>query len=251
MPDYEDISDAGNCIPTPLLTSIVAIGSKKSRQDHDEICEEEHDDVASIDASQQSEVEEQQWGCQAPVHITSPEYLTSNVEVGIWNPMLVVLGLAGVVGADAGAICHSEVGNCSNDGDEGGDDMVEATRLQGGQLLCAKDTRAGLRTTGILQDKTVNAAEESSMITNTTLASESVRKSKLEQTNSHTRGFGHPQLWHAQRLACRELRWGSWWHGEPWWRRLAPEGCLFSSTCPCWRLGLSEVEDGKSVWYGR
>jgi len=109
MPDDEDVGNASDGVPAPFLASVLAVCSEQSGQDHDDVCEDEHHDVASIESSQQGEVEEEKWGCQAPVNVTSPVYLAGDVLVGIWDPVLVVLGLAGMTVVDARPIRHAEV----------------------------------------------------------------------------------------------------------------------------------------------
>jgi len=128
MPNDKDVGNTSNRVPTPLLAGIVTICSEESSQDHDEIGQDEHDNVPAINSSQQGKVKEEEWGGQAPVNITSPVYLASDEFVGIWDSVLVVLGLANVMIADTRPVGHAKVGNGGNDGDECGDDMIEAAR---------------------------------------------------------------------------------------------------------------------------
>jgi len=128
VPDDEEVGDAGNGVPAPFLGGVVTICGEEAGQDHDEISEDEQDNVAAAEASQKGEVEEEQWGGQAPVDIASPEDLAVDVLVGVWDSVLVVLSLASVVVVNAGSIGHCKVRNCGNNGDQSGDNMVETAR---------------------------------------------------------------------------------------------------------------------------
>lgn len=78
--------------------------------------------------SQEAEVEEQERCCQAPVDITGPVDFTVDMLKGIRNMVMLMANLD-VVDRNTGASSHSKVRKSCSDGDDGGDDMVEAFSL--------------------------------------------------------------------------------------------------------------------------
>lgn len=167
MPDDEDVGNAGNRVPAPLLGSALgAVGSEEPSQDHDHVSNDGHGDVGTAHAGQETEVEKQKRRGQAPVNVASPEDLAVNLLGRVWDVVVLVVD-NDLVDRDTVAGGHGEVRDGSNDGDDCGNDMVDAFRLGGSvSLLDAQLPR--LPTTGSLHDKAAKPAEASTMRTKTT-----------------------------------------------------------------------------------
>jgi len=126
LPDNNEVGNAGNGVPSPLLRGTLrAESSEEAGQDHDDVGNNGDKDAATVHASKESEIQEQEWGGQSPVNVTSPVYLAVDLVGGVWN-VLVGLANGGLVVADTVSASHGEVGEGSEDGDHGGDDVEEA-----------------------------------------------------------------------------------------------------------------------------
>ena len=80
--DHE-ISDAGNGVPAPLWTFLNGEGCEETSQDHDNIGNHGNKDIGTSQTSQERKIQEQEWGCDAPVDITGPVNFTVDSLVGI------------------------------------------------------------------------------------------------------------------------------------------------------------------------
>jgi hypothetical protein len=129
VPDDEDVGNAGNGVPAPLLGgTFLAKSSEQTCQDHDEIGDNGHDDVSTRHASQKTEVEDQERSSQAPVDIAGPEDLAVHLSEGV-GYMIVLLADNDLLDGDTVSGSHGKVRQCSEKGDYSGDGVVEALRL--------------------------------------------------------------------------------------------------------------------------
>lgn len=129
LPKDDQVGDAGNGIPAPLLRIVIrAEGGEKTRQDHYQVGDDGDEDAASSSIGEQEQVEKQEWCRERPVDVSCPVDLTVDVMVGVWD-VLVLLRLDDVVVADAVASGHGEVGQRGKDDDQSGDDVVEPLGL--------------------------------------------------------------------------------------------------------------------------
>lgn len=129
VPNNEDVGNASNGVPAPLLGGLLAaIGGKEAGQDHDQVGDDGHDGVGAINACQEAEVGQQERGGNGPVDVSGEVDLTADVVVGVGNILVVVsLDLNAVqIGTMTGG--HAEVGQSSCDCDEGGDNVVKTLR---------------------------------------------------------------------------------------------------------------------------
>lgn len=130
LPDDDEVGNAGNSIPSPLLWCRArSEGSEEAGQDHDEISHHGDEDVSSVEASKQAQVEEEERRGDGPIDVTSPVDLTIDITGGVWD---VLVGLAGldVVQADTVTAGHGEVGAGGEGHDESGNDVIETLGLQ-------------------------------------------------------------------------------------------------------------------------
>lgn len=128
VPNDKEVGNASNSIPSPLLSSVLAAkGSKQSSQNHDDVSSNRHQSVSTVNTRKQAEIEQQQRCSNGPVNISRPVHLAADLVVGVGD-MLVVLRLA--MAAEAGGIArrHGKVRERRRDGDERGDDVVQASR---------------------------------------------------------------------------------------------------------------------------
>ena len=126
--DDDQECKAGPGVPSPLLAVAVAVGSKETGKDHDEICNNGNENVGTAEASEQSKIEKQEWGRDAPVDITCPVDLTVGYLDCVWN-MLVALDLHNLVVALSISSGHGKVGQEGKGGDESSQNMEESFLL--------------------------------------------------------------------------------------------------------------------------
>jgi hypothetical protein len=138
VPDNEDVGNAGNGVPAPLLGStLLTESSEETSQDHDQIGNNGHEDVSTGHASKETEIEEQKRSGQAPVNVACPEDLAVDLVEGVGD-MVVLLADDDLLDGDTMSSGHGEVGEGSEDSDHGGDGVVETLRLIGGLVGVAK-----------------------------------------------------------------------------------------------------------------
>ena len=126
MPDDEQVGNAADRIPAPFLGRVrVPKGSKESRKRHDEVGHDGHEGVRAIDSSEKAELKHQQRCRETPVDVASPKYLSTVVMVRVGDVLVMLPDYDAVV-----ACCmtrgHGEVGDGSDDGGQGGDNVEGA-----------------------------------------------------------------------------------------------------------------------------
>ena len=73
MPNNDKVSNTSNGIPAPLLWSVlVTKGGEKAGKNHDEVGNNGHCDLSTIETSDEGQVEQEKWSGDAPVNVTSP-----------------------------------------------------------------------------------------------------------------------------------------------------------------------------------
>lgn len=126
MPDDDEVGNAGNGVPAPLLR--VAFGAesgKETSEDHDHVGNDGHEDVGTVEAGEETEIEQQERGGDGPVDVPGKEDLTVDVVLGVGHVRVALIDHNVVVG-NAVAGSHGKVRESSEDGDQGGD-KVENT----------------------------------------------------------------------------------------------------------------------------
>lgn len=130
VPYDDEEGDARDCIPSPLLRCALAAESgEETSEDHDDVGDDGHEDVGTVETSEQTEIKEEERSGQSPVDIASPEDLAFDRGEGVGNVVILVTD-DGLVDRDTVAGSHGKVGDGGEDQDESGDDMVE-TALDG------------------------------------------------------------------------------------------------------------------------
>lgn len=129
--DEDEVADPGNDIVSPLLELVVVVGEacKHAGQDHDQVGEDNDDDVVAVQASQEGKVHEEKWSGDGPVDIAGPQEVTVDVLGVVDAGHLVVAVVVNVVDGDTVVGGHGEVRDGSGGGDEGGDDVEETLLL--------------------------------------------------------------------------------------------------------------------------
>lgn len=130
VPDDEKVGNASDGVPAPFLRCVLLAESREqTSENHDEIRNNSHTSVRTIDTSQKTQIKEKKRSSNGPVNVTSIVHLAAFVVVGAGQLAVVVLD---TVAVEAGGITgsHGEVGDGGGDGDESGDDVVE-TGLDG------------------------------------------------------------------------------------------------------------------------
>lgn len=128
MPNDENVSNAGDGVPAPLLARVLgSVGGKETSQDHDEVCRDGHDRVGTINTGEQAEIQQQEGRGDGPVDITSVVDLTAHFVVCVWDLAVGVLDLDAVE-VNAVSSSHAKVGQRRGDGDHGCHVVVETLR---------------------------------------------------------------------------------------------------------------------------
>lgn len=127
--DNDEEGKAGPRVPAPLLAIGVTVGSEEAGQHHDEIGNDSHENVGTAETGKEGQIEEEQWGGDAPVDVPGPVDLTVDDLVSVWH-MLVGLSLDNLVEVGSIASGHGEVGEEGKGRDEGRQDMEQAFLLE-------------------------------------------------------------------------------------------------------------------------
>lgn len=91
LPDDDKVGNACHGIPSPLLATGRAVGSKETGEDHYQVSDDSNENACSVHAGKECKVEEEKRGGQAPVNIAGPENLTEDVLVGVGNVLVGLL----------------------------------------------------------------------------------------------------------------------------------------------------------------
>ena len=129
LPDNNEVGNAGNGVPAPLLGGLLrAERGEKAGEDHDDVGNDGNQDVGTGKTSEQGQVEEEERSGDGPVNVASPVDLAVDVVLG-GRDVLVVLFLGGVVVTNTVAAGHGEVGQSGKGDNEGGQDVVQTLGL--------------------------------------------------------------------------------------------------------------------------
>ena len=91
-PDDNEVGDAGNGVPAPLLRSTLAAkGGKETGKDHDDIGNKSEEDVTTAKTSEEAEIEKEERSGKGPVDISCPVNLTVDVLGRVWNVLVGLL----------------------------------------------------------------------------------------------------------------------------------------------------------------
>lgn len=126
--DDDEESNAGESIVSPLLSVITTIGGEETESNHEDVSDHSNDDVGTVQASEECKIEKKKWCSDCPVSVTSPEDLSVDVVGDIWGVLVLVVDSGVGVGVSVTS-GHGEVGDGSEDGDEGGQDVEESLGL--------------------------------------------------------------------------------------------------------------------------
>lgn len=170
LPDDNQVGNAGNGVPSPLLwSSLRAESSEETGQDHDQVSNDGNQDGSAVQTSKETKIQEEQRSGNGPVNVTCPIDLAVDVVLGVWD-VLVRVADNNVVVANAVASGHGEVRERRSDRDQGGHNVVQALGLHGCQLVACLWARHK-HTIGTFHARPLKTIEATSMTTKTTLCS--------------------------------------------------------------------------------
>lgn len=106
--DYQ-VGNASHGVPSPLRTLLDGEGGEETGQDHDDIGNNSNENVGTSQTSEQGKIEEEEWGSDTPVDVTSPVNLTVNGLGDIRNVASRAVYGGDLVVANAILDCHGEV----------------------------------------------------------------------------------------------------------------------------------------------
>lgn len=127
--DNYEVCNAGNSVPSPLLSVTVAESSEKTGKDHDEVCNDSNKDVGTRQSSEKSKIQEQKRCGDRPVDVSCPVHLTVDGLGFIWDILVIGLGYDDLLQAETVTSSHGEVREESKSRDEGGQDVEQAFLL--------------------------------------------------------------------------------------------------------------------------
>jgi hypothetical protein len=170
VPDDNEVGNASNGVVSPLgWVGVGAESSEETGEDHDHVSGKGKNDVTTVEAGEEAEIEKEERSGDGPVNVTGPVDLAVDVLGGV-RDVLVLLSDLGVVVRDTVTTGHGEVGDGGAHGDNGGDDVEKTLGLES----CVRNeafTSQGRSelTTGMFHDIAENAAVARVMMTKTTL----------------------------------------------------------------------------------
>lgn len=131
-PYNHDVGNTSHSIVSPLLSPRCAKGSEESGEHHDDISNNSDENIGTVYASKEAEIEEKKWGGDTPVDVTCPQDLTVDSLSKVWTTFNGGLILDGSIGfAVAGS--HGEVGNCGKESDAGSKNVEQSLLLGASQ----------------------------------------------------------------------------------------------------------------------
>lgn len=126
MPDDEEIRDAADGVPAPGLSGTLgAKGREQAAQDHDDVGDDGHQSVGTVEACEQGELQYDEGDGQDPTHVAGPVDLPADlvgVRIGAVGLVVVVDGVTVVGLAVPGG--QGEIGDGGHDGHERGQHVV-------------------------------------------------------------------------------------------------------------------------------
>ena len=126
--DNDQVGNATHGIVSPLLTALVSESSKETSHDHDQISNDGDENVGTTQSGEEGKIEEQEWGRDTPVDVTSPVHLAVDVLSGVGSVLVGFLE-DDVVEGDAVTGSHGKVRDGSEGGDESSQDVEQAFLL--------------------------------------------------------------------------------------------------------------------------
>lgn len=124
----EEVGNACHGVPAPCDALLGSEGSEETSENHDDVRDDGDEDVSSGETGEEGEVEEEERSGERPIDVAGPEDLAEDVLKGVVD---VLVGFPDdnmcVAGTFTG--CHGEVGEGSEGGDQGGDDVEETLLL--------------------------------------------------------------------------------------------------------------------------
>lgn len=116
--DNNQVGDASHGVPAPLGSLVNRESSEETSKDHDDISNDGDEDASAVQTGQEAKIEQQEWGGETPVNITSPVDLSVDDVIGVWEVLLGVLD-GNLILANAITDSHGIVGEGGKGGNEG------------------------------------------------------------------------------------------------------------------------------------
>jgi len=123
--DNDKVSDAGHGVVSPSGALLIGETGKETSQDHDEIGNNGNKETGTVQASKEAKVQKQEWSGNTPVDVTSPVDFTVKGLVCVGNVLVRLLERDGRV-ANTLTRGHGKVGDGSESGDEGSQDVEKS-----------------------------------------------------------------------------------------------------------------------------
>lgn len=127
--DNDQVRNASHGVPCPFWALLNSEGSKETGQDHDDISDNGNENIGTAQSSEQAKVQEQEWGGDAPIDVAGPVDLAVDGLEGVGEVLLGVLD-GDLILANTIVNGHGEVGDGSEGGDKGSQDVEQAFLLR-------------------------------------------------------------------------------------------------------------------------
>lgn len=127
--DNHQVCNARHGVPTPPRRLSTRIREEQTRDHHGQVGKQRYEDVAPVQAGEESQIEQDERRRERPVDVARPEHLAEDVLQSGRQAMLVVHDHKVVREGRPAAGGLSEVGEGGDGSDEGGQEMEESFLL--------------------------------------------------------------------------------------------------------------------------
>lgn len=84
LEDDDQVCNACNGVPSPLLwCALSSVCSKETSEDHDKVSNDQDQDVSTVQASEEGEIEQEERSGEGPIDVSAVEDLSVDVLVGV------------------------------------------------------------------------------------------------------------------------------------------------------------------------
>ena len=128
--DHDKVGNARHGVVAPLRSFLGCKSSEQTSKDHDDISNNGNENVGSAQAAEKRQIQQQEWGGDAPIDVTGPVDFTMNDVVGVGQMLLSVLDLD-LVHGDTVTNSHGVVGDHGKGCNESRQDVEHAFLLVG------------------------------------------------------------------------------------------------------------------------
>lgn len=125
LPEDDEVCEAGDGVPAPLLAISAAKRGEETSENHNYVGDNGDEEVGSVHAGEETEIEKEKWCGDGPVDVSGPEDLAVHMLDGVGSVLVDFLDDDVCVSVSITS-CHGEVGDGSENCDECCQDVEES-----------------------------------------------------------------------------------------------------------------------------